>query len=78
MGRYTPKIGGYQWNQQLVETRRRTREVVLRLERLEKAATTDATRVVILEGKVLLHESLRSLEQLLSMTKEGGGRQGME
>jgi hypothetical protein len=71
MARYTPQVGGYRWTQLLTDNRRRTREVVEILRRLQGAATTDATRVIILQAQVLCGESLVELEQLLIMARGG-------
>jgi alkylated DNA nucleotide flippase Atl1 len=72
MARYTPQVGGYRWTQLLVGNRQRTREVVEILKRLHGAASTDATRVIILQAQVMCTECLVELEQLLVMARGGG------
>lgn len=73
---YTPTPGGWKWNQKLVENRRRNREVGEILERLLAAATTDATRVLVLRARVMCAENLIDLEELLAMARGGEAAAG--
>jgi len=70
MARYKPAVGGYQWNQLLAENRRRIGEVREALRQLDRVASTDATRVIILQAQVKCTETLVDIEQLLAMREE--------
>ena len=67
MAKYVPTVGGWKWNQALVDIRQRNQEAMGILDRLLGAATTDATKVLVLSARLKLTENQVDVSELLKM-----------
>lgn len=70
MSNYTPKVGGYQWRQALVELRQDKDFLLQLVVRLGRAAQSDKTKIALLEGQVACYRMGQRLDELMRMEEK--------
>lgn len=69
MGNYVGKVGGSKWAAMVAMQQQRNREVIKAIERLEGAASTEATRLLLSQTKCEVLKNQAELVELLLLAK---------